>query len=224
MADGTYFIKELRELYDKRKGEITAKEKERLKSYYGIDSAEFDEILYELSIYKPITHTPKRPLIIVSAIIVLFAFLIFQNIGKIKNTMIESIAASSESKQESEPEKMPQPASKSTETTSQDEIPIAPSNPNQTYNNLIKEALLAYGDDKLEKALEKVTLAAIVKSDFGLRNSSDAESLYSQAYSNGDLLLEMNDKSLMPLAKIHFQIAQQIEESSGISQKVSKCK
>ena len=97
-------------------------------------------------------------------------------------------------------------------------------NPQETYNSLVKEALEAYDNDKLEKALEKVTYAAILKSEFNIKNSPDAEMLYSKAYNNGDILLELNDKSVMPLAKRHFQIAQQIEKSSGINQKISRCK
>lgn len=69
-----------------------------------------------------------------------------------------------------------------------------------------------------------MTYAAILKSEFNIKNSPDAEMLYSKAYNNGDILLELNDKSVMPLAKRHFQIAQQIEKSSGINQKISRCK
>ncbi len=233
MENSTYFIKELRELYDKRKGKITAIEKERLQKKYDIDATEFDMILQELMIYKPMPESSKSPQLIpiavvsfVAVLFVFFGFLIFKNIQKIKNEIKPTVAQSSDKEFSSQGNMDSQNAISNDTEKIQTIQPTQENtlNPQETYNSLVKEALEAYDNDKLEKALEKVTYAAILKSEFNIKNSPDAEMLYSKAYNNGDILLELNDKSVMPLAKRHFQIAQQIEKSSGINQKISRCK
>lgn len=226
MNTGNFFVKDLEELYKKSRGKISLKDKNNFCKKWDIDGDFFDESHAELISYKNPKIPSRAPIMILIGLIVVLALIVFftfMSVGEAKvetanqklfepKTLVDSTTQITESN------------AASPSTGEEDIIKKEDINPKQTYNELIQEALIAYENDKLEEALEKVTLAAVIKSDFGIKNSPEAEQLYSNAYSNGDVLLELNDKSLMPLAKRHFQIAQQIEKSAGINQKIAKCK
>lgn len=148
MENSTYFIKELRELYDKRKGKITAIEKERLQKKYDIDATEFDMILQELMIYKPMPESSKSPQLIpiavvsfVAVLFVFFGFLIFKNIQKIKNEIKPTVAQSSDKEFSSQGNMDSQNAISNDTEKIQTIQPTQENtlNPQETYNSLVKK-------------------------------------------------------------------------------------
>jgi hypothetical protein len=97
-------------------------------------------------------------------------------------------------------------------------------NPQKEYENLINEGIIDYNNDNLPKALEIFLQAQIVRNDNSLKISNNAKSTYKTAIDKGNVLFGNGLlKQVIPLAEIHFKIAEAINPTSEIKEKIEKC-
>ncbi len=97
-------------------------------------------------------------------------------------------------------------------------------NSQKEYIQLIEAGIIAYNTDNLPKALEKFLQAQIVKRDNSLKISNNAQATSkiaiikgNEVFGNGQL------KEVIPLAEIHYKIAQAIDPNPEVEAKIKRC-
>ena len=92
------------------------------------------------------------------------------------------------------------------------------------YENLIKEGIIHYNKDNLPKALEIFLRAQIVRNDNSLQISNNAKSTYITAIDKGNVLFGNGLlREVVPLAEIHYKIAEAINPTLEVKAKIRKC-